>query len=69
MISWENMDTLLIDLDGTLLDLHYDNYIWEVAIVEKYAAKHAISFNAAREVIVSKIKRYSGTIQAYCFSH
>ncbi|MEK9134555.1 MAG: haloacid dehalogenase, partial [Pseudomonadota bacterium] len=28
MVAWNNLDTLLLDLDGTLLDLHYDNHFW-----------------------------------------
>ena len=26
-IDWERIDTVLLDMDGTLLDLHYDNHL------------------------------------------
>ena len=26
--DWQEIDTVLLDMDGTLLDLHYDNYFW-----------------------------------------
>src|SRR5688572_6670841 len=28
MIDWNAVDTVLLDMDGTLLDLHFDNYFW-----------------------------------------
>ncbi|MEC7663678.1 MAG: haloacid dehalogenase, partial [Pseudomonadota bacterium] len=26
-LDWQNIDTVLLDVDGTLLDLHYDNFV------------------------------------------
>ncbi|MEC8348362.1 MAG: haloacid dehalogenase, partial [Pseudomonadota bacterium] len=28
-LDWQNIDTVLLDVDGTLLDLHYDNFVWD----------------------------------------
>ena len=28
MLDWERIDTVLLDMDGTLLDLHFDNHFW-----------------------------------------
>ncbi len=28
LLDWSNIDTVLLDMDGTLLDLHFDNYFW-----------------------------------------
>jgi FMN phosphatase YigB (HAD superfamily) len=33
MLDWADIDTVLLDMDGTLLDLHFDNYFW--LVVEK----------------------------------
>ena len=27
MINWQQIDTVFLDMDGTLLDLHFDNYL------------------------------------------
>ena len=27
-LAWRDIDTVLLDMDGTLLDLHYDNHFW-----------------------------------------
>jgi len=42
MIAWNNLDTLLLDLDGTLLDLHYDNHFWLEHVPRRYAETHAL---------------------------
>ncbi|KEP73664.1 nucleotidase, partial [Microbacterium sp. SUBG005] len=28
-IDWQAVDTVLLDMDGTLLDLAFDNYFWQ----------------------------------------
>ena len=28
MLNWSKIDTVLLDMDGTLLDLHYDSHFW-----------------------------------------
>src|SRR5690606_507131 len=27
-LPWNQIDTVLLDMDGTLLDLHFDNHFW-----------------------------------------
>lgn len=29
MIAWKEIDTVLLDMDGTLLDLNFDNHFWK----------------------------------------
>ena len=28
MLDWRDIDTVLLDMDGTLLDLHFDSHFW-----------------------------------------
>ena len=37
MINWNEIDTVLLDMDGTLLDLYFDNYFWQEYLPEKWA--------------------------------
>ena len=29
MIDWRHCETILLDMDGTILDLAFDNYFWQ----------------------------------------
>ena len=40
---WMRVETVLLDLDGTLLDLAFDNYFWRERVPAAYAAARAIS--------------------------
>ena len=43
MLDWENIETVLLDMDGTLLDLHFDNYFWLEHLPARYAEHHGLS--------------------------
>ena len=43
MIRWNQLDTVLLDMDGTLLDLHYDNYFWLEHVPRRFSEKHGLS--------------------------
>jgi putative hydrolase of the HAD superfamily len=42
-IDWSRIDTVLLDMDGTLLDLRFDNWFWQELIPSRYAAAHGLS--------------------------
>ena len=42
-VDWTEVDHVLLDMDGTLLDLAFDNDFWGQRIHEKYASIHDIS--------------------------
>lgn len=69
MIDWQTIDTVLLDMDGTLLDLHFDHYFWFDHLPERYAQAHNISLERAREYLGGKIREYEGTLQWYCLDH
>ncbi|MEK7702742.1 MAG: HAD-IA family hydrolase [Nitrospirota bacterium] len=51
-LPWEEIDFVLLDLDGTLLDKFFDDYFWEELIPEKFAALNNISVEAAKNKIL-----------------
>lgn len=69
MIDWQTIDTVLLDMDGTLLDLHFDHYFWFNHLPERYAEEHAVDESLAREFLRGKINEYEGTLQWYCLDH
>lgn len=66
MIHWENIDTVLLDMDGTLLDLYFDNYFWLHYLPERYAAARHISIDTAKSQLMDNFRQHHGTLNWYC---
>ncbi len=66
MINWDSIDTVMLDMDGTLLDLHFDNHFWLDHLPQRYAQIHNVDLVAAREKLSGEIRQYEGTLQWYC---
>ena len=62
-------DTLMLDMDGTVLDLAYDNYVWKELVPEHYAEVKGISIDVARSRLYAKYHAIQGDIQWYCLDH
>ena len=69
MIDWDTIDTVLLDMDGTLLDLHFDNYFWTEYLPHLYAVKHGISEEKSRERLHGEFSAEQGSLQWYCLDH
>jgi HAD superfamily hydrolase (TIGR01509 family) len=63
---WQAIDTVLLDMDGTLLDLRFDNYFWLDLVPERYAAKHGLTLDEAREALRPMFADRQGTLDWYC---
>jgi putative hydrolase of the HAD superfamily len=64
--DWQRIDTVLLDMDGTLLDLRFDNYFWLELVPERFAQRHAISVQEARRVLEPRFAAVHGTLDWYC---
>jgi HAD superfamily hydrolase (TIGR01509 family) len=69
MINWSDIDTVLLDMDGTLLDLHFDNYFWTRHVPEAYARKHQLASEASAIQLQDKLSAVQGTLNWYCLDH
>ena len=69
MIDWHGITTVLLDMDGTLLDLHFDNVFWTDHLPRSYAAHHGMSEEEAREIIFPRMRAVEGTIDWYCLDY
>jgi len=65
-IDWQNIDTVLLDMDGTLLDLHFDNYFWLEHLPSVIAQRNGCELEGAREHLTSLYQRHIGTLNWYC---
>ena len=69
MIDWKKIDTVLLDMDGTLLDLNFDNHFWKEFVPLKYAQQKALSLESAKQVLEPQFKSMEGTLEWYCLDY
>ncbi|MCB1800093.1 MAG: GMP/IMP nucleotidase [Gammaproteobacteria bacterium] len=69
MIEWHEIDTVLLDMDGTLLDLHFDNHFWLEHVPKRYAEARGLPLQAAREELLARYGDIQGTLNWYCVDH
>lgn len=62
MIPWPEVDTVLLDMDGTLLDKHFDDYFWEHFVPEIYARENGIEEREARKKLLDTYRAKEGTL-------
>ncbi len=66
MVDWNSIDTVLLDMDGTLLDLHYDSFFWLEHLPVRYAEHHSMEPERAKAHILERITAERGTLNWYC---
>lgn len=68
MIDWRAIDTVLLDMDGTLLDLHFDSHFWLEHLPRRYVELHQLD-EATQEVVRSKVLHEQGTLSWYSLDY
>ncbi len=69
MIDWQQIDTVFLDMDGTLLDLHFDNYFWLQHVPQRYAQSRNITLEQAKQQLFSRYKDVEASLEWYCVDH
>ena len=65
-IDWQTIDDVLLDMDGTLLDLHYDATFWLKTVHSVVASFTGESENEIRDRFQKEVKKHEGTLAWYC---
>ena len=65
-LPWRDIDTVLLDMDGTLLDLHFDNHFWLEHLPKRYAEVHGVSLAMAQMELMPLFEKNAGTLNWYC---
>lgn len=65
-IDWSQIETVLLDMDGTLLDLHFDNHFWRDYMPKVFADKHGLSLNESYQQLDPLFEQWAGTLKWYC---
>lgn len=60
---------MLVDMDGTLLDLAFDNFFWLDLVPLHYAKENSLSETAAREELKARYQELEGSLAWYCIDH
>ena len=68
-IDWSQIDVVLLDMDGTLIDLHFDNMLWNVHLPKVYALTHQLTLDQAREHLFTHMRENARTIEFYCLDY
>jgi len=69
VLKWNDIDTVLLDMDGTLLDLNYDNVLWNERLPQRYANHHGVTAHAARATLERHFVETRHTIEHYCLDY
>jgi putative hydrolase of the HAD superfamily len=62
IIDWNNIDTVLLDMDGTLLDRHFDDHFWLEHVPKQWAAKNHTSLKFAKEHLYALFRSQENTL-------
>lgn len=66
---WSEIETVMFDMDGTLLDLHFDNFFWQILVPRTYSIVRGVSEEAAQEIINCKYAEVRGTLDWYSLDY
>lgn len=68
-LRWNDIDTVLLDMDGTLLDLHFDNHFWLEHLPRRYAEQSGLPVPTARDELFGRYGAVRGTLDWYCLDY
>jgi len=61
-VDWNHIDTVLLDMDGTLLDRHFDDHFWLEHVPRRYAAKRGIPLDSAKKSLYALFRSQERTL-------
>jgi GMP/IMP 5'-nucleotidase len=68
-LPWHAIDKILLDMDGTLLDLNFDNHFWREHLPRRYAERYGMDLQQAKQELWPRFRRAEGTLDWYCLDY
>ncbi|MBF0622258.1 MAG: GMP/IMP nucleotidase [Magnetococcales bacterium] len=65
MLPWQDIHTVLLDMDGTLLDLHFDDHFFRIVVPQSYATANELTFEQAEKIVFDAYRAVEGTLAWY----
>ncbi|UCC56326.1 MAG: GMP/IMP nucleotidase [Gammaproteobacteria bacterium] len=69
MIHWHDIHSIFLDMDGTLLDLYFDNHFWREHVPRCYAKHHDLDIETAKSHLYPRYRDKEGTMDWYCVEY
>jgi putative hydrolase of the HAD superfamily len=60
--GWQQISTVLLDMDGTLLDKYYDDYFWEQYLPQVYGEQNGLDEKEAQEELYRRYRSVEQTL-------
>ena len=67
--DWRRIDTVCLDMDGTVLDLRFDNLFWLEALPQRWGAARGLDAAEALARLKPRFDARRGTLEWYCVDH
>ena len=61
-IDWNDIDTVLLDMDGTILDRHFDDHFWLEHAPKRWAERNHTSLEYAKDHLYSLFRSQENTL-------
>ena len=68
-LNWDRIDTVLLDMDGTVLDLSFDNYFWLQHVPRTWGEQQGLDRDAAMAELMPHFTSLRGSLRWYCLDH
>jgi putative hydrolase of the HAD superfamily len=67
--DWSRIDVVCLDMDGTVLDLHFDNLFWLEVLPRRWSEARGLDFDSAMTLLRPRFEAKRGTLEWYCVDH
>ncbi len=68
-LPWADIDHVLLDMDGTLLDLHFDNVLWKQLLPQHFATARGVELEHAEQTLFDYMATTRGQLLHYSLDH
>ena len=68
-LNWHDINTVFLDMDGTLLDLHFDNHFWLEHLPVRLAEQRGATPEEIRTYLHDRYTEMEGTLDWYCLDY
>jgi HAD superfamily hydrolase (TIGR01509 family) len=69
MLDWKRYETILLDMDGTVLDLAFDNYFWRELVPRCLVRSRKQEYERVRADLFEHYASVQGSLDWYCLDY